>query len=137
MDFPRLRDLLRKHEGYRDKVYTCSAGKLTIGVGHNLTDLGLDSDVIDLQFAHDIQTCIEDCTQIFSNWDDLPDVVQVVLANMSFNLGASRLRAFKRMIGAVELQDFDLASVEMLDSLWATQVGRRATELSELMNSQK
>ena len=136
MHFDTLRTLLRKHEGYREQIYTCSAGKMTIGVGHNLTDLGLDPDVIELQFAHDIQSAISTCQAIFDNWHELPDMVQVVLANMAFNLGFYRLSKFKRMIKAINEKDFQTAAIEMLDSKWAIQVGDRSNELSEIMGNQ-
>ena len=136
MDYDKLRTLLRKHEGYKEKIYTCSAGKITIGVGHNLTDLGLDPDVIELQFAHDIESAINTCKSLFDTWHNLPDMVQVVLADMAFNLGFHRLSKFRRMIKAVNANDFQTASIEMLDSKWANQVGDRANELSEIMGNQ-
>jgi len=137
MNYDALRTLLRKHEGYREKVYTCSAGKQTIGIGHNLTDLGLDPDVIELQFAHDIASSIQTCEVIFGNWNELPEMVQVVLANMAFNLGFHRLSKFKKMIKAIESNNYQTAAIEMLDSRWANQVGDRANELSEIMGNQK
>ena len=54
---------------------------------------------------------------------------------MLFNLGLPRLKTFKKFLAACEAGDFDLASVEMLDSKWASQVGNRAIELSEQMKA--
>jgi GH24 family phage-related lysozyme (muramidase) len=33
----RLINMLKRHEGVRDKVYMCSAGYETIGVGRNIS----------------------------------------------------------------------------------------------------
>ena len=45
----RLVQMLKRHEGVRDKVYMCSAGYETIGVGRNISEsgLGLADDEID------------------------------------------------------------------------------------------
>lgn len=58
---------------------------------------------------------------------DLPDIAQLIMLDMSFNLGLTRLRKFKKFLTALEAHDWKTASVEMLDSLWARQVKRRAT----------
>lgn len=50
---------------------------------------------------------------------------------MCFNLGIAGLLKFKKFIAAVNDGFFELAAKEMLDSLWAKQVGNRAIELSE------
>ena len=45
----RLINMLKRHEGVRDKVYMCSAGYETIGVGRNISEsgLGLSNDEIE------------------------------------------------------------------------------------------
>jgi GH24 family phage-related lysozyme (muramidase) len=44
-----LINMLKRHEGVRDKVYMCSAGYETIGVGRNISEsgLGLSNDEIE------------------------------------------------------------------------------------------
>jgi lysozyme len=54
---------------------------------------------------------------------------------MAFNLGIPRLSAFSNMWGALEDGDYKQAAVEMLDSRWARQVGRRAAKLSQMMET--
>lgn len=133
MNFDLLKSMLRRHEGYRDRPYKCSAGKITIGVGHNLDDKGLPVEMLERLFDDDIQDSIEACKKIFKTWEKIPGNKQAVLANMAFNLGETRLRGFKNMIIAVEWGDWAKAAVEMKDSKWCSQVGRRCTELSNIM----
>ena len=58
------------------------------------------------------------------------DVVRV-LVSMAFNMGS--LSAFKRMLAAIAMEDWDEAARQMTDSRWAVQVGNRALELSQMM----
>ena len=133
MNYDLLKTLLRKHEGYSEKPYKCSAGKLTIGIGHNIEDRGLHPDVIEHQFQLDIQESVEICQELFKNWQLIPPNKQAVLVDMAFNLGELRLKGFKKMIIAVSWGDWEKAAHEMLCSKWADQVGHRAVELSNIM----
>ena len=50
-----------------------------------------------------------------------------------FNLGYDRLSKFKKFLYALKKGLYEDAANEMLDSLWAKQVGNRATQLAALM----
>ena len=54
---------------------------------------------------------------------------------MCFNMGSPRVSKFQKMLAALEVQDYQTASTEMLDSRWASQVPNRARELSEIMKN--
>lgn len=133
MKLDRLKSRLSIDEGNKAKPYTDTVGKLTIGVGRNLTDRGLSPDEVNYLLANDIVIATSDAKKLVPVFDSLDDVRQEVLVNMSFNLGIDRLRGFKRFLAAVNAKDFAKASVEMLDSLWAKQVGARANRLSKAM----
>lgn len=126
-----LKDDLRRHEGYRRQYYRDSLGILTIGIGHNLEN-GLHPDVIEHQFIIDVNEALDTCEMIFPNFYTLSENRQRCLANMAFNLGY-KLNQFKLMIAAIYREDWEEAAKQMLDSLWAKQVGNRANELAELM----
>jgi lysozyme len=115
--------------------YTDSVGKTTIGVGRNLTDNGITQDEAFTLLDNDIDQALEDAKSLVSNFNDLGDVRQRVLVDMSFNLGRARLKGFKKMLAAIESGMFTTATREMLDSKWARQVGSRATRLSSMMKS--
>lgn len=126
---------LMKHEGLRLKPYQCTAGKWTIGVGRNIEDRGITEAEAMHLLDNDIDECQEELDRIIPWWIEKPAYVQLVLINMIFNLGATRLLGFKKFLKAVEENNFDLASTEMLDSRWAEQVGQRSIELSEFMKN--
>lgn len=65
----------------------------------------------------------------------LDDIRQKVVIDMAFNLGVNGVLSFKNMIQALKEKDYDKAAEEMLDSLWAEQVGNRADRLAKMMRT--
>jgi len=127
------RDLIRD-EGKRNKPYKDSKGILTIGIGHNLEE-GISDEAISFIFKNDIQTVIEDLDRNIPWWKTLDEVRQRVLANMCFNLGIVRLLEFRKFLMAAQAGDYKTAAKEMMDSLWASQVGKRAVRLEHMMRT--
>lgn len=125
--------ILKNDEGVKNKPYTDTVGKLTIGVGRNLTDNGLSDDEIDYLLNNDIDRCIHELSAKFDWFFEVNKNVQIVLISMVFNLGLPRFLGFKKMIAAIENEDYKEAAAQMLDSKWARQVGDRAKRLSELI----
>jgi lysozyme len=126
---------LKRHEGFRSKPYLCSAGKLTIGYGRNLDDVGVSrSEAFEL-LRQDIARARWDVEKNIECANKLNIPRQDVLINMCFNLGIYNLLLFKKMIAALEKRDYDEAAKQMLNSRWAVQVGYRAVELAEQMRT--
>lgn len=126
---------LIEEEGMKLKPYRCPAGKLTIGVGRNLEDKGLSNEEALFLLQNDIIEAVKELKKAFLFFDSLNETRQIVLIDMCFNLGINGLKKFKKMIKALENQDFYLASKEMLSSCWAKQVGARARSLALLMET--
>lgn len=122
---------LQRHEGVRLKPYTDTVGKLTIGVGRNLTDRGLSHDEVDVLLANDIEIAQRDCERTFSWFASLDSVRQCAIVNLCFNLGLTRLLTFQHALSAMAMEDYALAAEEFFDSKWARQVGQRAVEVTE------
>jgi len=125
----KIRAWIKKHEGYSAKPYRDTVGKLTIGWGHNLDDLGITVDEAEFILSNDIKRCetqLAKCTWYTSQ----PQNVKDALLNMCFNIGITRLLGFKRMIAALIVKDYTKASIEALDSKWATQVHGRAKDIA-------
>lgn len=120
-------------EDRRAKPYRDSVGKLSIGVGRNLDDVGLRPDEIDYLLANDLRAAENTARALFRNFEALSDERKAVLINMALNLGLPRLSKFTRLRNAVESGDFELAAIEMKDSAWAVQVGARADRLEKQM----
>lgn len=132
MDVESLKAQLIQDEGVKSSAYRDSEGFLTIGVGHLIdSSLGgkLDDDVIEHQLKNDIER-VEKDLQTFSWWPHLDPVRQVALANLRFQLGPTRFRGFKNMLTAIEKGDFETAGKELLDSLYAKQVPKRASRVA-------
>lgn len=128
----KLEDMLVRHEGLRLYPYEDSVGKVTIGIGRNLDDKGISKDEAYMMLRNDIaEVQVEAYT--LSWYRHLNEARKLVIENMLFNIGMTRLLGFKRMIAAIERKDFERASDEMLDSKWAAQVGSRAIELARIM----
>lgn len=129
-----LRSQLERHEDNRLKPYRDTVGKLTIAIGRNLDDVGIYPDEAELMFKNDVDRVERELNTV-TEYRALDSVRKVVIANMCFNLGFNGLLGFRRMWAAVGRLDYDAAAREMLDSKWASQVGVRAIELSEIMRT--
>ncbi len=129
----KLRQQLIEHEGVRLTAYLDPAGKVTIGCGRNLSDVGISLTMSDQMLDEDIGRALEGCRRAFGWFDGLDEVRQRVLVDMTFNMGLSRLLGFRLMLSAVQAENFEEAARQMLKSRWATQVGPRAIRLAEWM----
>lgn len=127
--FSLLKENLEVDEGRRLKLYKCTAGFLTIGVGRNIETNGISDDEADLMLKNDINRAITDTKKLISNFDKLSVNRQYVLVNMMFNLGMNRFSQFRRFIAAVKDENYPLAAAEMENSRWFYQVKSRAVRL--------
>ena len=135
MDRKRLFAQLRLHEGAETKPYQCTAGYLTIGVGRNIEERGLSDDEIDYILNNDVNIATDELVRTFDWYPDLDEVRQRVVIDMVFNLGMPRFQQFKKMIQALDEGDYKEASIQMMDSRWASQVGARAERLRDMMET--
>lgn len=129
-----IRDLLIKHEGLRTFAYYDTVGKLTIGVGHNLTDCGLPKEIIDLLLDYDIKEKTTQLSERLYWFDSAPEDVKTVLIDMCF-MGIGSLLTFTKMLEYIKQGDYKNAADEMLNSKYAKQVGQRAIDLSNILKT--
>ena len=147
-----LLDQLKRHEGFRKRVYldTCTPPKPTIGYGYNLEANPLHLSSLEISQAHTkginqveaerllklmITQCRHQLEVTLPFFSKLDTVRQDVLINMAFNLGLAGLLKFKKSLLLIEAGEYSQASVELLNSKWAKDVGNRALELSTQMKS--
>tara|TARA_R100000231_G_C5208904_1_gene129854 strand:- start:32 stop:481 length:450 start_codon:yes stop_codon:yes gene_type:complete len=145
MNIEQLRDTLKIDEGCVNSVYLDHLNLKTVGIGHLLTEWDEEYDKpvgtpvseerVNELFDKDVQVTIEECEQLFGNFQDLPEEVQQILANMMFNLGRPRLSKFRRLCKAVAERDWQEAAVQMEDSKWHKQVPNRANRLISRMKA--
>lgn len=131
---PKLVNLVKKHEGFRSKLYTDSRGIYTIGYGRNLQDEGVSELEASILLTNDLVQCQFQLSEY--PWFAIqPEAVQFALIDMCYNMGLSKLLGFKNMITALKTKNLSLASTEALDSDWAEEVKSRALDDANLIKS--
>jgi lysozyme len=133
-DREALRIQLMRHEGVRLFPYVDTVGKLTIGVGRNLTDRGISDAEVRYLLDNDITTAINSLT-VFPWFPDLDPIRQRAFVDLAFNLGLPRLRGFTKMLAAAERNDWGACAAELGDSRYAHQVGQRAQTLAAMLRT--
>ena len=132
-----LIDSIKKHEGYRSKVYKDSLGIDTIGYGFAIKDLELDEDICDIILDRKIKELATRVNRTFSWYRYMPQAIRDVVMNMCYQLGVGGFSKFRKTISFLQNKQFHDASEEMLDSLWARQTPNRAKELSDRVKEVK
>lgn len=136
MGAPRnIVELLTLHEGVRRFPYRDTVGKLTIGVGFNLDDVGLYPEEIEFILKNRIARKAMEIEKYLPWVEDLNEARTAVIVDMAFNLGVNGLLGFKRTLASVHRGEYALAAKQMLESKWARQVGNRAKRLSRMMET--
>ncbi|WP_338862993.1 lysozyme [Mycetohabitans rhizoxinica] len=135
-DMPMLLLELNRDEGRRLKPYLDTVGKTTIGVGRNLTDVGIADRECDLLLENDVRRSVTWLDRHLPWWRNLDAVRQRVIINMAFNLGG-KLLTFASTLAAMQRGDYAAAADGMLASKWAMQVGARAQRLATMMRTGK
>ena len=146
----KIEELLIKHEEKRHKPYDDATGKecktgdiikgkITIGAGRNIQEVGLSDDEVEYLLQNDIKRVKQELKEIFPDFDKLPENVRMVLIDMDFNLGKSRFLTFKKMIQAVKERNWEAMIREMRNSRWCRQVGERCEDdirlIEEILSS--
>jgi lysozyme len=141
MNMDRLLASVRKHEGYRNKVYLDTLGKRTVGVGHLCIEEFWEDDkeyeekfLMDILEA-DLKNAINGADRLCSNCPDIDDLAKEIIIEMVFQLGETGVSKFKNMWKALEQNppEYSVAASEMLDSRWAKQTPNRAQAMSAEM----
>jgi lysozyme len=145
MNIEKLREEIAYDEGSVNEIYLDHLGLPTFGIGHLVIDSDpeygqavgtpVSEDRCNEAFDKDIQTVISDCNILYPDFDELPEEVQRIIANMMFNMGRPRLSKFKGMKRGVDARDWNAAADEMVDSNWYRQVTKRADRLVARMRA--
>jgi len=125
---------IAKNEGYRRNKYLDSEGIETIGFGFNL-EQGFDVTESRMILNYRIEKIKNQLTFKLDYFITFPSEVQSVLVEMAYNLGVHGVLQFCKTINYLIAEDYEKASIEMLDSKWADQVGDRAVRLSEIIRN--
>ena len=145
MNIEKLQKELEIDEGCKYEIYLDHLGYPTFGVGHLVLEsdpeygwevgASIDTHRVNEAFEDDVESVLTDCEKLYVQWEHLPEEVKLIVANMMFNMGYTRLSKFKGMKRGVDARDWNAAADEMVDSRWYNQVTNRATRLVERMRS--
>ena len=125
--------MIKRHEGFKDRVYRDSLGNLTGGWGHYFEEESrIPESAAQILFNLDFAQARLDYEKLHL---DIDPVRRAVMIDMLFNIGLPKLLGFKRMFKAVKAKDYTRAADEMLDSKWAGQVKTRAVRLARMMKT--
>lgn len=148
----RMRALIKRHEGLRLKPYLCTSGKLTIGYGRNLEDMGISEEEAEELLENDISRTLTELDDILERycgvqpygarrtpWLDPPvsSVRYAALADMLLNLGRPRFLGFRKMLEAIRFLDWDRAADEAEDSRWFRQVKTRGVTIVQMLRTDR
>ena len=121
---------LRRDEGFRLAPYADSTGNLTIGVGRNLTSIGISAEEAEYLLGNDIYRAIAGINKFIPWAADLDDARYGAIINLTFNVGIGGVMNFEHFLAFMKERDWPNAAKEMLNSKWAEQVGLRAQRLA-------
>jgi lysozyme len=126
-----LIESIKKHEGFRDKVYKDTFGNETIGFGTNLAD-GISRQEAHLLLQHRLNKAIAEVDSYLGIDVSLKmnNRQREALYELNYWIGFSKFRGFKKMIKAIKEGDFQKASLEMIDSKLGMNFKTRTLSLS-------
>ena len=126
----KIFESLKVEEGYRSKPYKCTANKLTVGYGRNLST-GITKKEANFLLVNDVSRCVVELKKAFGWFSDQPTDVQATLVELNFWLGLTRLRGFKKLLAALKAGDRAEASAQLLDSRLFRQVPGRCQRYAD------
>ena len=132
-DFAKVREGEVRLKNGNHKLYKCPADHWTIGYGHNLEAHGLPENMAGELLRRLMESTQIECEKNVKAWDKLNTPRKSVVIDMVFNMGWSTLSKFKKFLAAMDNENWAEAAIEMQDSKWFRQVGKRAEILQEMM----
>ena len=135
-----VKNSIKKHEGFRNKVYKDTLGKRTIGYGHLCVEDWWEDDKeytqaeLERIFDKDFDKAKDGASKLYEGCE-INDTAKGIIIEMVFQLGTTGVSKFKNMWKALKETppNYSVAKIEMLDSRWAKQTPNRAKELSNTM----
>jgi lysozyme len=133
MSYDKIATMIKRHEGYRERIYKDSLGNLTVGWGSFLYEgKKVPSTVCERLFYADYMEAYQGYMSLGL---DLDYARKAVCVDMIFNLGLDGFKKFKKTIAYIRAGEYEKAAANMLKSKWAKQVKSRATELADMMRT--
>ena len=139
MNIQQLKETLKVDEGVVYEIYNDHLGYPTFGIGHLILEgeaehgqpvgTPISEERVDECFEKDVEYVLNDCRILHEDFDNYPEEVKQIIANMMFNMGRTRLTKFRKHNAALQEGDWKTAAIEGRDSRWYKQVTNRAERL--------
>ena len=139
MNIEQLKETLKVDEGVVYEIYNDHLGYATFGIGHLVLEgeaehgqpvgTPVSEERVDECFEKDVEYVLNDCKILHEDFDNYPEEVKQIIANMMFNMGRTRLTKFRKHNAALQEGDWKTAAIEGRDSRWYKQVTNRAERL--------
>lgn len=125
--------LTSKWEGLELKMYLDSKGIPTIGRGHNLRDVPITQRAADVIFEDDCDTHWQSLVQGIPWVRGLDSARQAAMFDLAYNMGIQTLLTFHQFLNYMKSGQYDTAAQDLLQTPYASQVGKRALGNAELI----
>ena len=142
MEYQKLKEEIKEHEGDRAMVYNDTLGKRTIGYGHLCRDdekwedgKNYDHRHLEKIFEYDFSVAYRGAMSLHDNFDELPKPVQEVFIEACFVIGTTGFSKFKKTLELINNKQYTEASEEIKNSLWYRQVPQRVEMLSQKLQN--
>ncbi len=129
----RLSERLEVEEGCELYPYQCTQGYTSLGIGRNLQSRGITKDEALYMLKTDIEIITNELNANFPWWKDMSENRRLALADLAFNLGMPKLKAFKRCLAYMEEGKYAESAMELLDSNYARQLPARSQRNADLI----
>lgn len=122
-------------------TYKDSLGYPTIGYGHLILagedfKSGLTESEANTLLSKDLASTVADAKSLYEQYNMKGGIaLQKVLTQMVFQMGKTKVAAFKNTLGAMGRGDYKAAAKGMRDSAWYKQTTSRAETLARIVES--
>ena len=139
MNIEQLKETLKVDDGVVYEIYYDHLGYPPFGIGPLVLEgeaehgqpvgTPVSEERVDECFEKDVEYVLNDCKILHEDFDNYPEEVKQIIANMMFNMGRTRLTKFRKHNAALQEGDWKTAAIEGRDSRWYKQVTNRAERL--------
>ena len=133
-----IKEMVKRHEGFRMEPYKCTMNKLTGGYGHVILpgeEVPTTKEGWESIFDADFDKAVEGAARICEGMD-LPDKKFGVFISMVFQLGEKGTSMFKNALAAARDKKWELCAMEMIQSKWHQQTPHRCEELADIIQEE-
>jgi lysozyme len=115
-----LREWIMHHAKFNHKIHLDHYGNHHVGYGRNLDVTGISREEGEFLLDNDIKRCNRGL-EIYPWFMSQPYDVKDALVHMCYSVTLPKMLGFKKMITALQGNDYVMAAIEVLDSNWAEQ----------------